>query len=78
MYTNGGAYALNCEKDVGSLEAGKRADFVLLSDDPLRAAEYSWNSPQVEQTWFYKLMGDSKVVESQKDAFTKFVQSVKY
>jgi hypothetical protein len=34
--------------------------------------------PQSGQTWFYKLMGDAKVVESQKDAFTKFVQSVKY
>ncbi len=34
--------------------------------------------PQSGQTWFYKLMGDAKVVESQKDAFTKFVQTVKY
>jgi len=33
---------------------------------------------QSDQTWFYKLMGDAKVVESQKDAFTKFVQGVKY
>jgi len=31
-----------------------------------------------DQMWFYKLMGDSKVVESQKAAFTKFVQGVKY
>jgi hypothetical protein len=34
--------------------------------------------PQSGQTWFYKLMGDAKVVESQKDAFTKYVQGVKY
>jgi len=34
--------------------------------------------PQSSQTWFYKLMGEAKVVESQKDAFTKFVQGVKY
>jgi hypothetical protein len=34
--------------------------------------------PQAGQTWFYKLMGDAKVVESQKDAFTQFVQGVKY
>jgi hypothetical protein len=34
--------------------------------------------PQNGQTWFYKLMGDAKVVESQKDAFTTFVQGVKY
>jgi len=33
---------------------------------------------QSGQTWFYKLMGDAKMVESQKDSFTKFVQSVKY
>ena len=33
---------------------------------------------QSGQTWFYKLMGDAKVVESQKDAFTRFVQGVKY
>jgi hypothetical protein len=34
--------------------------------------------PQGGHTWFYKLMGDAKVVEGQKDAFTKFVQTVKY
>ena len=34
--------------------------------------------PQSGQTWFYKLMGDAKVVEGQRETFTKFVQSVKY
>jgi hypothetical protein len=34
--------------------------------------------PQGGRTWFYKLMGDGQVVEREKDAFTKFVQSVKY
>jgi len=34
--------------------------------------------PQSGQTWFYKLMGDIKIVEGQKEAFTKFVQSVRY
>jgi hypothetical protein len=33
---------------------------------------------QSDQTWFYKLMGDAKVVESQKAAFTQFVKSTKY
>jgi hypothetical protein len=33
---------------------------------------------QSDRTWFYKLMGDAKVVESQKAAFTQFVQGVKY
>lgn len=34
--------------------------------------------PQPERTWFYKLMGNEAVVASQKDAFTKFVQTTKY
>ena len=34
--------------------------------------------PQGQQTWFYKLMGNEQVVEQQKEAFTKFVQAVKY
>lgn len=34
--------------------------------------------PHSGQTWFYKLMGDPKVVEAHKDEFIKFVQSVKY
>lgn len=34
--------------------------------------------PQGGRTWFYKLMGNTQVVESQKEAFTQFVQSAKY
>jgi len=34
--------------------------------------------PQSGRTWFYKLMGSAQVVENQKDAFTKFVQTAKY
>ena len=34
--------------------------------------------PQGNRTWFYKLMGSEQVVESQKSAFTKFVQMAKY
>jgi len=30
------------------------------------------------QTWFYKLMGDSKAVDAQKNAFIQFVQGAKY
>ncbi len=33
---------------------------------------------QPGQAWFYKLMGDAQVVAGQKDAFTRFVQEVKY
>lgn len=34
--------------------------------------------PETDQTWFYKLMGDPQIVEQQKDAFTKFIQSAKF
>ena len=33
--------------------------------------------PRSGETWFYKLMGDAQVVQQQKDAFMKFVQSTK-
>jgi hypothetical protein len=33
---------------------------------------------QSDRTWFYKLMGDAKVVAGQKDTFTQFVQSAGY
>jgi hypothetical protein len=34
--------------------------------------------PKAQQTWFYKLMGPASLVEQQKDAFSKFVQTAKY
>jgi hypothetical protein len=34
--------------------------------------------PQSGSTWFYKLMGNTQVVEREKEAFMKFVQTVKY
>jgi len=34
--------------------------------------------PRDGQTWFYKMMGDTQVVEQQKVGFIKFVQTVKY
>lgn len=34
--------------------------------------------PHGEGTWFYKLMGDGKVVGGQKDSFVQFVKSVHY
>ena len=34
--------------------------------------------PRGEQSWFYKLMGDGKVVETEKPAFIQFVEQVKY
>ena len=35
-------------------------------------------APQAGDTWFYKLMGDEQIVEQQKDAFTKFIQTAKF
>jgi hypothetical protein len=61
---------------------GGRASFVELSGTDARTGQptrlVGVIVPQSGQTWFYKLMGNAKVVESQKDAFTKFVQTVKY
>jgi hypothetical protein len=34
--------------------------------------------PHGDNTWFYKLSGDNAAVESQKQAFEKFVQTVRY
>jgi hypothetical protein len=34
--------------------------------------------PRPGETWFYKLMGNAEVVQQEKDAFMKFVQSAKY
>ena len=34
--------------------------------------------PRTGETWFYKLMGNVEVVQQEKDAFLKFVQSAKY
>jgi hypothetical protein len=34
--------------------------------------------PQGGKTWFYKMMGDAKVVGGQKDAFVQFVKTVHY
>ena len=34
--TLGSAYTLHIDDEVGSIEVGKRADFAVLADDPLR------------------------------------------
>jgi hypothetical protein len=69
--------------DIASLNvAGGKASLIEMSGTDARTGQPTWLVgaivPQSGQTWFYKLMGNAKVVESQKDAFTKFVQGVKY
>lgn len=39
--TTGAAYTLKLDDEVGSIECGKRADFAVLEDDPLEAADDS-------------------------------------
>ncbi|MGE5277782.1 MAG: amidohydrolase [Acidobacteriota bacterium] len=49
-YTSGAAYAAFEEKEKGALEAGKLADFVVLSADPFEAAPEEIEKIGVEQT----------------------------
>jgi len=62
--------------------AGGKADLVDISGTDARTGQparlIGIMVTQGGQTWFYKLMGDAKVVESQKPAFVQFVQGVKY
>jgi predicted amidohydrolase YtcJ len=50
-YTVGGAFATRREHLVGSLEPGKLADLVVLSDDPLAVAVDDLRAIRVEETW---------------------------
>ena len=51
MYTTGAAYAMGREKEVGSLEIGKRADMVVLSHDPTTVDPDFIRDITVEQTY---------------------------
>ena len=75
------------EADLGSaykaldVTGGKAMLFDMNGKSPktgkdLRLLAVIW--PQGEQTWFYKMLGDSAVAGREKDAFIKFVQSVHY
>lgn len=50
-FTLGAAYAAFMEDRVGSLETGKRADFIVLDRDPLRVPEAEIPQVRVLQTW---------------------------
>lgn len=70
-------------KSVTSLETpGGKAMFVELAGTDAKSGQAARligaMVTQSDRAWFYKLMGDGKVVEAQKAAFTQFVQSVKY
>lgn len=51
-YTSNAARASFAEAERGSLEVGKRADFVVLSQDPLAVDPFALSRVAVEQTWF--------------------------
>ncbi len=56
-YTAGAAYAAHQEEVIGTLEAGKRADFILTDRDPFSIAPGEWLNLQVLETW----LGGEKV-----------------
>ena len=63
------------------LSSGKATLTEMTGTDPRtgqKASVVAAIVPQAQQTWFYKLMGNAQVVEQQKEAFTKFVQTAKY
>jgi predicted amidohydrolase YtcJ len=50
-YTLGGARALGCEREAGSIEVGKQADLVHLSEDPLNHDPERLAEIVVKHTW---------------------------
>jgi predicted amidohydrolase YtcJ len=51
MYTREAAYVLDCLNETGTLEPGKRADFILLSGVPRKEKQVQWRDIKVEQTF---------------------------
>lgn len=51
VYAWGGAYAGFEEADRGTLEVGKRADFITMSEDPFETARDRLHTLKVSSTW---------------------------
>ncbi len=51
LYTRNAAYALGCENEIGSIEAGKLANFILLSHNPHKLREGEWGDVKVIKTY---------------------------
>jgi hypothetical protein len=71
------------QKQIRSLAAnGNQIQFVEMNGTDARsgqpAALVGAIVPQGGSTWFYKLMGDARIVGAQKEAFNSFVKGVKY
>ena len=50
-FTRTAAYAAHAERDLGTLERGKRADFILVNVDPITAKPADLLNAKVRQTW---------------------------
>jgi hypothetical protein len=51
FYTRANAYLIFWEKEIGSLEKGKRADFIVVDRDLLTCPEDDIKDTKVLQTW---------------------------
>ncbi|MDE2573038.1 MAG: amidohydrolase [bacterium] len=71
MYTTWAAYAARAESDLGSIEAGKCADFVVLSEDPFTASPQSIAEISVQETWI-----DGRLVFSRAGGASSIPQAI--
>ncbi|MCO8121254.1 amidohydrolase [Stieleria sp. TO1_6] len=51
FYTINNAWLMRAEKEIGSLEPGKRADFIIIDNDLLACSEDQIRETQVQSTW---------------------------
>jgi hypothetical protein len=75
--------AAELQQQVKTVEAGgNKIAFVEMSGTDARTSQPSALVGAMvvhgDTTWFYKLMGDAKLVAAKKDEFMKFVKEIKY